>query len=95
MWFKRKARNRRFERSHVLDVKLRSQKVRAVRFRLLSGVLGVSFGALLVLFLVWQGGTLLLDRLVFQNPAFAITKIEVQTDGDLPPAQLRQTCWPC
>ena len=90
MWFKRKAKNRRFERSHVLDVKLRSQQVRAVRFRLLSGVLGVSFGTLLVLFLLWQGGSFVLDRLVFQNPAFAITKIEVQTDGDLPLIQLRR-----
>lgn len=74
----------------MLDVKLRSQQVRAVRFRLLSGVLGVSFSALLVLFLMWQGGTLLLNKLVYQNPAFAITKIEVQTDGDLPLTQLRR-----
>ena len=74
----------------MLDVKLRSQQVRSARFRLLSGVLGVSFGTLLTLFLLWQGGGLVLDRLVFQNPAFAINRIEVQTDGDLPLAQLRR-----
>jgi len=50
MWFRRKTKNRRFERAHVLDVKLRSSQVRAARVRLGATVFGVLFGTMLGLF---------------------------------------------
>ena len=34
MWFRRKQKNRRLKRGHVLDVRLRSEQVRATRIRL-------------------------------------------------------------
>ena len=53
MWFKRKPRNRRLGRDHVLDVKLRSSQVRAARSRRLAltlgGVFAVVFGFYLAL----------------------------------------------
>lgn len=90
MWFKRTARNRRLGRQYVLDVKLRSSQVRAARFRMASIALTVVFASVLGVFLVWRGGEWLLDRLVYENRAFAIESIDIQTDGVLAPEQLRR-----
>ncbi|HWD20667.1 MAG TPA: FtsQ-type POTRA domain-containing protein [Verrucomicrobiae bacterium] len=83
-FFKTKKRNRRAaEREHVLDVRLRATQSRAARLR----VAGVSLGALLAVATIaligWRGGKFLLDRLVYENDAFAIQQIEVRTDGVL------------
>jgi cell division septal protein FtsQ len=89
-WFKRKSRNRRNERDYVLDVKLRSDQVRASRMRVSALTLALTFATIFVLVLIWRGGQWALDRLVYQNPAFAIQEIDVQTDGILAIDQLRR-----
>ena len=91
MWFRRehKKRNRRIGRDYVLDVKLRSDQVRANRMRLGTILFCITFGTFFGLYLVWRTGELLLDKFVYQNAEFAIRNIEVQTDGVLSPEQLR------
>ncbi len=89
MWFKKKRRNRRFEREHILDVKVESRQLRALRLRLVARVFSRLFATATVLFLLWRGGDWMLDEFVFRNPAFAVQEIEVETDGILPKAQLR------
>jgi cell division septal protein FtsQ len=91
MWFKRdhRNRNRRQGRGHVLDVKLRSDQIRATRVRLVTLTGAVVFGTVFGLYLVWRTGELLLDKFVYENPDFAIQSIEVQTDGVIPADKLR------
>src|SRR5262245_51480115 len=90
MWFKRAAKNRRLERGHVLDVKLRTKEARAARMKLATTALGVSLGTVLALYLLWRGGVCALDRFVFKNDAFAVRNLDIQTDGSIPMTQLRQ-----
>lgn len=88
MFLKRKKGNRRFEREHVLDVKLRTREVRKARMRLTTAALAISLGTVIGLWLLWRGGEWALNEFVFENGAFAITQLEVQTDGSLPRDQL-------
>ena len=90
MWFKRKPKNRRLGREQVLDVKLRSSKVRAARTRMTAVGLGAIFATFFGLYLVYRGGEWLLNRLVYDNKAFAVEEIDVQTDGVIPVDQLRR-----
>jgi cell division septal protein FtsQ len=90
MWFKRKPKNRRLGREQVLDVKLRSSQVRAARTRMTAVSLGAIFATVFGLYLVYRGGEWLLNRLVYENRAFAIAEIDVQTDGIIPVDQLRR-----
>ncbi len=75
---------------HVLDVKLRSDQVRKSRMRLAALASAALIGTALVVCGLWLGGVWLLNRLVYQNQAFAIRAIEVQTDGVISPDQLRR-----
>jgi hypothetical protein len=90
MWFKREQKNRRLNRGHVLDVRLRSEQARATRTRL--ALVAISVPALTVfgLYLLWRTGEWALDKFVYENSEFAIQNIQVQTDGMILPAQLRQ-----
>jgi cell division septal protein FtsQ len=90
MWFKREQKNRRLNRGHVLDVKLRSGQVRAMRTRLAAIALGVTFGTVFGLYLLWRTGEWALDKFVYENSEFAIQRIDVQTDGVISPEQLRR-----
>lgn len=90
MLLKRKPKNRRFGRGHVLDVKLRTREVRAARIRLLSTALAVSVGTVVGLYLLWRGGEWALDQFVFKNDVFAIRELDVQTDGGIPVEQLQK-----
>jgi len=90
MWFRREQKNRRLRRGGVLNVKLRSDQVRATRTRLVSIALGVTFGTVFGLYLLWRAGEWALDKFVYENSTFAITSIEVQTDGVIAPEQLRR-----
>lgn len=90
MWFRREQKNRRLRRGHLLDVKLRSDQVRATRTRLASIALGVTFGTVFGLYLLWRAGEWALDKFVYENSTFAISAIEVQTDGVIAPEQLRR-----
>ncbi|MGC9940358.1 MAG: FtsQ-type POTRA domain-containing protein [Verrucomicrobiota bacterium] len=92
MWFKRdnQNRNRRVGRGHVLDVKLRSDQIRAARIRLTTIASAIVFGTVFGLYLIWRTGEMLLDKFVYENPDFAIQNVEVQTDGVIAPEQLRR-----
>lgn len=88
-WFKRKPKNRRLGREHVLDVKLRSDQVRATRMRYAAIGLGLVFATVFGFYLIWRAGDWVLARLVYENKAFAVDEIQVQTDGVIAPDQLR------
>ncbi len=93
MWLKRKPKNRRAGRARVLDVKLRSQQVRATRTRLAALAFGALFGTVFGLYLLWRIGDWALDRLVYQNATFAVRKVDIETDGIISKDQLRR--WAC
>ncbi len=91
MWFKREQnKNRRLHRTHVLDVKLRSDQVQATRLRLAILALMVPAITLLALYLVWRIGEATLNAFVYDNADFAIQQIDVTTDGVIAPEQLRR-----
>jgi cell division septal protein FtsQ len=90
MWFKREQKNRRLHRRHVLDVKVRSDQVRATRMRLVAIASGGLFGTVFGLYLLWRTGEWALDKFVYENSEFAIQNIQVQTDGVIAPEQLRR-----
>jgi cell division septal protein FtsQ len=77
-------------RRRVLDVKLRSSQVRAVRMRWSAIVFAVSFGTVFGLYLVWRTGEWAVNRFLYENQAFAIRQIELQTDGAISIEQLRR-----
>ena len=89
-WRKRKPANRRMGRVHVLDVKLRSSQVRAARARRVILGMGICFGTVLGLYAAWCLGEFALNKLVYENKSFAITRVDVQTDGAVSPDQLRR-----
>lgn len=90
MWFRSRAKNRRLGREQVLNVKLRSSQVRAARTRFLSLTLVSLSGAGIGLYLVYRTGGLALDRLVYENKAFALRELDIQTDGVISREQLRR-----
>lgn len=90
MWFTDKSKNHRHRRQTLLDVKLRSDQVRAGRLRVVWVLLAIVGGGALAFLLLWRGGQLALDRLIYQNPSFAVQTIEVQTDGVIALEQLRK-----
>ncbi|HEX5219370.1 MAG TPA: FtsQ-type POTRA domain-containing protein [Verrucomicrobiae bacterium] len=88
--FERKQKNRRLNRIHVLDVKLRSDQVRKSRMRLAVLAFGVLFGTLFGAYVLWRTGGWALNKLVYENQAFAIKQVEVQNTGLITPDQLRR-----
>ena len=90
MWFNSKPKNRRLARGHVLDVKLRSGKVRAARARIAALGLGTFFAIVLTAYLLWCVGEWALNEFVYENKAFAVQGIEIQTDGAIAHEQLRR-----
>jgi len=91
MWlFNQKQTNRRSGRRHVLDVKLRSAQVRRSRVRLAALAFGLLFGTFFGLYLLWRAGDWALNRMVYENQAFAIREIDAQTDGVISLDQLRR-----
>ena len=89
MWFNEQ-RNRRRHRNQVLDVKVRSDLVRADRARLVTVSLLSAVGTLFGLYLLWCVGNWGLNLFVYRNPDFAIRRVDIRTDGALTPDQLRQ-----
>lgn len=91
MWFKRpqsRNRNRRPHRRNVLDVKLRSDLVRAARLRLVMLSLFVAGGTVLGLYLMWRVGEVALNAFVYENTDYAVQQIDVRTNGKISPDQL-------
>jgi cell division septal protein FtsQ len=92
MFFKHKQKNRRQNRRHVLDVKLRSDQVRTTRMRLATAAFALVFGTVFGLYLFWCAGKWALDKFVYENSDFAIRQIDVQTDGKLSGDEVRRWC---
>ena len=89
MFFKRKQKNRRHSRGYVLDVKLSARKRQENRFRRVTLFLGTSLVLFFTVFIVWRGGEMSLRHFVYENPAFAIRVLDVETDGVLSQEQIR------
>jgi cell division septal protein FtsQ len=89
-WLKGKPKNRRApEREHGLDVKLRTSQTRAARMRKVGMGVAAVFSLAVIALVIWRGGEWLLDGLIYQNDAFAIRQIDVQTDGVLTHVAIR------
>jgi hypothetical protein len=84
------AKNRRLDRSQILDVKARSEEAQAVLWRVISAVAAILVGTLLGLIVLWQASVWVMNRFLFTNPVFGIRIIEVTTDGDTPTLTLRR-----
>jgi cell division septal protein FtsQ len=89
MFFHRKPANRRLGREYVLDVKLRSSQVRAVRMRRTTIAISVMLGAAFGAFMIWRAGHWALDELLYENAAFATRQIDMETDGVISTEQLK------
>lgn len=90
IWFRRKPANRRLQREQVLEVKLRSSQLRSARFRMAAIALGVVFSAVFLVYLLWRCGDMALNRLVYENKAFAIRFVDIKTDGLISTDHLRR-----
>lgn len=89
LFLRRKPINRRLGREYVLDVKLRSSQVRAVRMRRATMVLTALLGAAFGVFVIWLAGHWALNELLYDNPAFATRQIDMDTDGIIAADQLK------
>jgi len=87
--FWRNRKNRRIQRKYVLDVRLHARETRATRFRLFALSSAVAAGLATSFLVCWQGGQWLLERWFFQNPAFAVQELIVDTGDLLPPEWVR------
>jgi cell division septal protein FtsQ len=90
MWFKRKPKNRRLGREHVLDVRLRSSQVRATRTRMATLAVLMVVATVFGVYLAWRSGQWALNRFVYENPAFAVLELDLRTDGVIAVEQLRR-----
>jgi hypothetical protein len=90
MFFGKQTKNRRMKRDNVLEVKLRSEQVRKERLKLASGVIIVCLTLGFLTAAIVGGGKWCMDRLVYENAAFAIKTVDVKTDGVLSPDVLRR-----
>jgi cell division protein FtsQ len=91
MWFfRRNPANRRNERRHVLDVKLRADVARAQYVRRAIALFVSIFGTLLALLVFWRAGEWALDLMLFRNESYVLRRIEIQTTGALAPDQIRR-----
>ncbi len=90
MWFQRKTKNRRLGREGVLDVKVRSSPARRARARGAAIALGVAFVCVFGAYLLWRTGEGILNLLVYDNKAFALHELDIQTDGVIALDQLRR-----
>lgn len=89
-WLRRKPKNRRLGHAQVLDVKLRSDQVRATRMRVAAAALAFVFATIFGFYVIWRSGELALNKLVYENKSFAVQEIDVRTDGVIAPDHLRR-----
>lgn len=90
-FFRSKPRNRRSAGpENILEVKLRLGQSRAARMRVAWRALAALFALAAVALVCWRGGSFLLDRLIYENDAFTIQRIDIRTDGVLTTDILRR-----
>lgn len=89
-WLQRKSKNQRIRQRNVLDVKLSTAQLRRNRFRVLFFTTSASLAVLFALYVCWRAGECLLNRLVYENRAYAIQTLDIQTDGVIAPEQIRR-----
>ena len=90
MWFVGKPRNRAFERRHVLDVKVARRQAVRLRVRVATLAASLSLGTLFCLYMLWRGGEWMMDHFIYENKAFAIAELDIQTDGVISLERLRR-----
>jgi cell division protein FtsQ len=90
MWFVGKPKNRAFERRHVLDVKVARRQAARMRVRVATLAASLSLGTLFGLYALWRGGEWGMNHFIYENNAFAIHELDVQTDGVISLEQLRR-----
>jgi cell division septal protein FtsQ len=76
------------KKKSLLEVKSRSRPLKTLRLRMAAGALALSTGLVLALFIFWKGGELMVDEYLYNNPAFAIRSIRIETDGIIPASQI-------
>jgi len=89
MFFRSKRKNRRFSRGYVLEVKLSARQRSQNRLRRLLLVLSWGFVLALGILVIGRGGEMLLRRYVYENQAFSIRSLQIETDGVLSAEQIR------
>jgi len=89
-WLKLKPRNRRVQdQEYVLDVKLRTSQTRAARMRIIGVCVVALFSLAVITLALWRGTQWVLNGAIYENDAFAIQQIDVQTDGVLTSETIR------
>jgi cell division septal protein FtsQ len=90
MAFRRPTNHRRSqENEELLDVSLPAEVEAGERSRRAAKGLVWTMIAAAVLLTFWKGGGMALDRIIYNNPSFAIRRIEVYTDGVISPEAIR------
>lgn len=85
-----KPKNRAFERRHVLDVKVARRQAVRHRVRVATLAASLSLGTIFAIYLLWRIGDWSMTRFIYENKAFAIQEIDLQTDGVISLEQLRR-----
>ena len=67
---------------------MRSQHTRSARTRLAATAFAIIAGTTMTLFFLWRGSEWALQELVWNNTAFSIQSIDIQTDGIIPLNQI-------
>src|SRR4051794_40661386 len=83
-------KKKRKDNQYVPDVRKRSGPLRALRLRMAVTALAVSASLVICVFIFWKGSDFLLEQCVYTNPAFAIDRIDITTDGIIPVDQIRR-----
>ena len=89
-WLNRRAKNQRLRQRNVLAVKSPSSQMRRHRFRVFFYTTTATAGICFALYLCWRVGEWMLNRFVYQNQAYALQTLDVQTDGVIAPEQIRR-----
>ncbi|MBI5388394.1 MAG: FtsQ-type POTRA domain-containing protein [Verrucomicrobia bacterium] len=71
-------------------MKASTAQVRRRRFRALFYTTTASLAVLFVLYVCYRSGEWLLNRLVYENPTYAIRTLDIQTDGVIASDQIRR-----
>ena len=73
----------------MLDVKLRTSQTRAARMRIIGVCVVALFSLAVITLALWRGTQWVLNGAIYENDAFAIQQIDVQTDGVLTSETIR------